>query len=249
MPANLKARLALLSLMLAGGSGSALAAGPIGTWIDHTGRGAVEIADCGGSLCGRIVWLADAQNNEVCKMQILGNIKPGAGASWDGGWIYDPESRRKYDVELTPMGGDRLRVLGYVGVKMFGESFTWKRAPADLGRCDETLPARPEAQEKTQTALSTVPPKPSVAEQAPATGVRKDATPEVRQEPAPEVSKEQPGRSASAAPVEPKANEPRFEAAQALSALGSLVEQRQIGPNKKECTIRIPDFARLSWPC
>ena len=32
---------------------------PLGVWIDHTGRGAVEITDCGGKLCGRIVWVKD----------------------------------------------------------------------------------------------------------------------------------------------------------------------------------------------
>src|SRR4029077_14920970 len=35
----------------------AAASGPTGVWIDHTGRGAVEIFECAGGLCGRIVWL------------------------------------------------------------------------------------------------------------------------------------------------------------------------------------------------
>ena len=53
----------------------AAASGPTGVWIDHTGRGAVEIFECAGGLCGRIVWLKDAGNKSVCGTQIIGNAK------------------------------------------------------------------------------------------------------------------------------------------------------------------------------
>ena len=44
-------------------SGGVFAAdSPLGVWIDHTGRGAVEITDCGGALCGKVVWVADQAN-------------------------------------------------------------------------------------------------------------------------------------------------------------------------------------------
>jgi uncharacterized protein (DUF2147 family) len=142
----LRRYLAAAPLVLIASAGNALAAAsPVGTWIDHTGRGAVEISDCNGALCGRIVWLKSAGDREVCGMQIIGNVRPASGGRWEGGWIYDPEANSKYDVELTPIGDQKLKVLGYAGLKMFGETMTWTRAPADLARCDQSASAAPEA--------------------------------------------------------------------------------------------------------
>lgn len=107
-----------------------------GIWYDHTGRGAVEITNCGGALCGRLVWLKDAGHKSVCGTQILGNVKPMGDGKWDNGWIYDPDENARYSVEITPMGPDRLKVMGYMGSKMLSETMVWKRAPADLKRCN-----------------------------------------------------------------------------------------------------------------
>jgi len=107
-----------------------------GIWIDHTGRGGVEISECGANLCGRIVWLKDAGNKRGCGVQVIGNAKSVGKDTWDGGWIYDPEKNARYSVELKSAGADRLRVTGYMGSKLFSETMIWKRAPADLTRCD-----------------------------------------------------------------------------------------------------------------
>lgn len=109
---------------------------PTGVWFDHTGRGAVEITDCGGALCGRIIWLKDAADNKTCGRQVIGNVKAVGAGKWDKGWIYDPEDDARYNVEITPMGGDRLKVMGYMGSKLLSETMTWRRAPADLKRCN-----------------------------------------------------------------------------------------------------------------
>jgi len=108
--------------------------GATGVWIDHTGRGAVEITDCGGALCGRVVWVKDAGNNEGCGLQIIGNVKPMGDGTWDGGWIYDPDTDAKYDVEIVP-NGSKLKVVGYSGTKLLSETMVWTRAPAGLQRC------------------------------------------------------------------------------------------------------------------
>ena len=65
----------------------------VGTWIDDTGDGAVEIAQCGDRLCGRIVWLkspndkawppsTDGYNPEaakrkrpICGLPVIGDLK------------------------------------------------------------------------------------------------------------------------------------------------------------------------------
>jgi uncharacterized protein (DUF2147 family) len=119
------------------------ASGPTGIWLDHTGRGAVEIADCGGKLCGHIVWLKDAANMTTCGLQVIGNVKPMTGGKWDGGWIYDPEKDSKYDVEITQQNDQKLKVMGYAGVKFLSETMMWTRAPADLQRCGSALSRAP----------------------------------------------------------------------------------------------------------
>src|SRR5262249_10916003 len=63
MIAVIKRAVLPLAITLASASAPACAAGsPFGVWIDHTGRGAVEISDCNGKLCGRLVWFKDPNN-------------------------------------------------------------------------------------------------------------------------------------------------------------------------------------------
>ncbi len=124
--------------------------GPTGVWIDHTGRGAVEIAPCGQgpTLCGRIVWmkaptdpkgqpLRDGRNPDrtqrirpICGLQVIGELKPQRDGSWDNGWIYDPEQGESFDVEIRLRAPDVLQVKGYKGLKFLSETFQWQRADA-----------------------------------------------------------------------------------------------------------------------
>ena len=127
------------------------ATGPTGLWIDHTGRGAVEIAQCAEALCGRIVWLLepndkagqplrDTKNENrsrraqtICGLQIIGNLRLQSDGSWDNGWIYDPEQGERFDVEVRLRGPDVLQVKGYKGLKFLSETYQWKRAAAQPG--------------------------------------------------------------------------------------------------------------------
>jgi uncharacterized protein (DUF2147 family) len=119
------------------GAGPALATEPLGLWYDHTGRGAVEITNCGGKLCGRLVWLKDTKHKEGCNLQIFGDARPIAAGKWDGGWIIDPEKdlTTKYSVELTLLNPKSLKVVGYLGTKFLSETMMWQKAPNDLKRC------------------------------------------------------------------------------------------------------------------
>ena len=134
---------------------------PLGVWIDHTGRGAVEITDCNGALCGHVVWVKDPKNTKACRTQILGNVRHVGGNTWDRGWIVDPEDKTPYAVELRTVG-DRLQVLGYVGSKLFGETMMWTRAPADIKRCDgkETITPMISATAPKAAAAPATPPAP-----------------------------------------------------------------------------------------
>ncbi len=132
----------------------------LGLWYDDTGKGAVELVQCGPKLCGRIAWLRDTVNAEgkplvdrynpnparrttpICGLQVIGDVQKLPEGTWDQGWIYDPKTGSSYNVALTLQGPDQLKVTGYKGIKLLSKSFTWTRAPADLPRCDGTDSAK-----------------------------------------------------------------------------------------------------------
>lgn len=134
-----KDTIALRGAIVAFAMASAVAAhadeSPLGLWIDHTGRGGIEISDCDGKLCGHVAWLQDAGNGDQCGKQIIGDVKSIGKKKWDKGWIYDPDRDSKFDVELTLLDADKLKVMGYAGTKWLSETHTWKRAPADIQKC------------------------------------------------------------------------------------------------------------------
>jgi len=219
---TIKRSLAVLPIVLAASAGAVAAApNPLGTWIDHTGRGAVEITDCNGALCGRIVWLKAADNAQACDMQIIGNVKP-SGAKWDGGWIYDPERKAKYDVEVSLLGDQKLKILGYAGFKLFSETMIWTRAPADLERCTTTVSVKPEA------------PKPEAAKPA--------AQPPVQQaEPRP--------ANPPAAPPAVEAKPPPPAADREAKADRPQKKGRQARAKENECTFNVPELGKITLPC
>jgi uncharacterized protein (DUF2147 family) len=167
----LKLAFALATLAAAGPASAQSPA--TGIWIDHTGRGAVEITECGANLCGRLVWFKDKANKKGCGVQIIGNAKPVGKDTWDGGWILDPEKNEKYSVELKPIGADKLRVMGYMGSKLFSETMIWKRPTAELERCDAT-PA---------STAAPNPPADDAAKKSPAPGPDTAKTPPPQPEP------------------------------------------------------------------
>jgi len=158
----------LLAAVLAGGlslvipSGTKAATGveaPVGIWLDHTKRGAVEIYPCGSALCGRIIWMKspikttgkpfrDARNPKkslrqrtICGMKMIGRLHKTGKRTWDGGWIYDPERGKAFDLQLRQNSTDRLTITGYLMSPIFGKSYGWTRAPEDIGRCAPVVEA------------------------------------------------------------------------------------------------------------
>lgn len=133
--------IAVAAAMLAGGAAAqAPVADVAGVWIDHTGQGAVEIAHCGNRICGRVVWLKNPDHRSrsgklICGTQILGDLRQEARAVWDSGWIYNPEDEERFSAALELANADTLMVTGYLGFKLLGETFTWKRATTSLEYC------------------------------------------------------------------------------------------------------------------
>jgi uncharacterized protein (DUF2147 family) len=156
-------------------SNAALAAADAkGVWLNDTGRGAIEIKDCGDKLCGHVVWTRDEGDaSRGCGKQIIGDAAPMGGGLWDGGWIYSPDKKRRYDVELKPLSDGTLRVKGYAGTKLFSKTMIWTPAPADLKRCDAAngeAKAAPQAVPETTASIAKPEPAAPVAATKPPAG-------------------------------------------------------------------------------
>lgn len=243
---------AILLALAPGGAAMAAGGSPLGVWIDHSGEGAVEITECGAKLCGRVVWLKKAENASTCNTQVIGDAKAVSGGKWDNGWIYDPDTQNKYDVEITPMKGDRLKVYGYAGSKLFGETMTWTRAPADLKRCDRV--------EEAKVTPPAAPVEPA-REASPAGGVAEAVKP-VDALPAPvpaappavapaDVAKAETAAVPAPAPAkEPPAVKPAKPAAVARKSGEEFeVEGVKVRLAKGKCGVTIKELGSFDFPC
>lgn len=133
-------------------SGAFAAQDPTGVWMNDTGRGAIEIKNCSTGLCGHVVWVKEGVDSMGCGKQIIGEAKPAGDGTWEGGWIYNPDKKKRYDVEIEPQSNGTLRVMGYAGVRFLSKTMIWKRAPDDLVRCDASAEAAPAARPAPRVA-------------------------------------------------------------------------------------------------
>lgn len=143
-----------LSAALAGGVDKAAAdPSPVfGQWLTENKRGVIEMFPCADKVCGRLFWMIDPLRNgkpslddynpkpelrqrPLCGMTILGDFRESEPQHWVDGWIYDPDSGKTYHATITLESSDILRLRGYVGIPLFGESQHWTRADGSLGKC------------------------------------------------------------------------------------------------------------------
>ena len=124
----------------------ARAAVPEGVWLID-GKAAVQIFDCGGLLCGRILWLhvprdpqgqlnRDRNNPDpavrqrpLCGLTILWGLRPTGPGHWGEGSFYNPDDGKTYDVSAELRSADLLVARIYLGMPFFGETKTLLRVP------------------------------------------------------------------------------------------------------------------------
>ena len=116
-----------------------------GIWLVEDGEAKIEVLRCGGDVCGHIVWLSEPTNSEgSAKRDILNPDRslrertvigvqllripavPDKRGVWSGGRIYDPDTGKTYRCTLR-LDGERLKLRGYIGIRLFGRSTHWTR--------------------------------------------------------------------------------------------------------------------------
>jgi len=114
---------------------------PQGVWLID-GAAAVQIFDCDGLLCGRLLWLPAARDSqgqpkrdkrnpdptlrqrELCGLTLIWGLHPTGPNHWDYGWFYYPDSGRTYNVKMELAAPDALVARFYKGASFVGETKT-----------------------------------------------------------------------------------------------------------------------------
>ena len=124
----------------------AWAAVPEGVWLIDA-KAAVQIFDCNGLLCGRILWLQiprdpqgqlnrDKNNpdptlrqHQLCGLTILWDLHPTSPDRWGDGWFYNPDDGKTYRVSAQLTSADVITTRIYLGIPFFGQTKLLSRVP------------------------------------------------------------------------------------------------------------------------
>lgn len=118
----------------------------VGVWEPGNGKARVKIDNIEGKFYGRIVWLkepndpntgkpkTDANNSDESMKNVplrgyrmLKDFEYKGKGIWEEGTIYDPETGNTYTSIITMKDENTLDIRGFVGVKTFGRSDTWRK--------------------------------------------------------------------------------------------------------------------------
>jgi uncharacterized protein (DUF2147 family) len=140
----MKAHLALVAIALL--AAPALAADAKGTWLTEPGTSRIRIADCGGTLCGTIVWLKETNDPETGKPKldkanadsskrsrplmgttIVIGMKPAGTDKWSG-QVYNAEDGKTYSGSITMQGANALKLEGCALGGFLCKPQSWTRA-------------------------------------------------------------------------------------------------------------------------
>jgi uncharacterized protein (DUF2147 family) len=135
------AAIAVALLMI---TNAARASSAEGTWVSEDGGTKVHLSDCGGKLCGKVVWLnepidrstgkpkTDIRNPDPTKrgrplvgLKVLNGLKPSGPNTWSG-TIYNADDGHIYRANLKLEDERTAEVQGCV----FGvlcRTHTWQR--------------------------------------------------------------------------------------------------------------------------
>jgi uncharacterized protein (DUF2147 family) len=127
---------------------------PAGTWM-FANRVALQIFDCSGLLCGKIVWLLRPNDpagqpdldhlnpdpalrqRHLCGLTIVWGLRPAGQNHWSNGWLYDPKDGITYRVSAELTSANTITTRVYHGTPLLGRTEILVRDPQlrPDGRC------------------------------------------------------------------------------------------------------------------
>lgn len=150
-----KALLAAAALCLAASTASAQQGSVMGMWLTASGVAQVKIGPCpdaaSGPICGFVIGLINPKgpngtvvapeaatdyrnadpalrSRKVIGMPLIwGFRKTSDPNAFESGQIYNGENGKIYNANISLQPDGKLRLRGYVGTPMFGETQVWTR--------------------------------------------------------------------------------------------------------------------------
>ena len=124
----------------------ALAADPFGTWLTEDQDGKIRIVNCGGALCGTLVWIKepmdpdtnqpklDKNNKDASKRSrpllnvpiVLGMKPNGTPDQWEG-QVYNSKDGNTYSGSFTMTGANSAVLKGCIMGGLLCKGQTWTR--------------------------------------------------------------------------------------------------------------------------
>ncbi len=124
----------------------ALAADPFGTWLTGDKKGKVKIVNCGGALCGNLVWLLEPNDPETNKpktdkhnadagkkgrpllgIPIVLSMKPEGADQWKG-QVYNAEDGNTYSGSFAMTGANSAELKGCIMGGLICKAQSWTRS-------------------------------------------------------------------------------------------------------------------------
>ncbi len=103
-----------------------------GLWLTEDGSGVVAIAPCDGGECGKLVGFRDQpppkdfQGVSECGLEFIHPMTIGTDGKLHGA-ITDPSKGDEYHAMLEVSDDGKLRLRGYLGISLFGQTQVWNR--------------------------------------------------------------------------------------------------------------------------
>lgn len=149
--------LALLSLnVMAAENPAASSVYPTEYWVSQKDGWTVRTAPCDSGLCAYLVDFklkptdppgyqpVDEHNpdrskrgDRMCGHIMMGGFHPSKDPSvtWDGGWIYDPDSGSTYSGKITLVDQDTVKLRGFIGISLLGRTLVLHRQATVPNQC------------------------------------------------------------------------------------------------------------------
>lgn len=116
----------------------------IGTWLNASAKGQIQIYKQGNKYYGKLIWLKEPNDEQghprldTKNPNVSLKTKPLIGAiilrdfvfdddEWNSGRIYDPQNGKDYKCFLKLKNDTTLSVRGYIGVSLLGRTEVWTR--------------------------------------------------------------------------------------------------------------------------
>jgi uncharacterized protein (DUF2147 family) len=78
------------------------------------------------------------RGDRLCNHIMMGGFHPsGDKGTWDGGWIYDPDSGSTYSGKITLVDKDTVQLRGFIGIALLGRTLVLHRQATPPQLCDD----------------------------------------------------------------------------------------------------------------